>query len=164
MGSQTKTIQGKFAKYRIWDEDKKKFYFSQDTLVTRDKDKTLISPFAIPVDYVIKEDFVIALNMTEFTGILDSTPDLKPIYTGDIVVLTNATGTPAGRGVASWLPEVACFNVSIDLMRGLKMVVTGNVYENKELLQEIEQDAKKPQLDLTGNIAGALRDTERVVN
>ena len=167
MGPQkTRTFTGKFAKYRLWDEDKNKFYFSGDTLVIQgkgtDKEKSLVVPFAIPIDYTVKENF--AINITEFTGILDSTPELRPIYTGDIVALTNALGAPAGRGVAAWMVEVASFNVSIDLMRGLKMKIIGNVYENKDLLEEIEQEAKKPQLDLSGNIVGALRDTKRLVN
>lgn len=159
----TKTIEGKFAKYRVWDGDKKKFYYSGETRIIRAKDnKSIIMPFAIPIDYTLKEGF--AVNLTEFTGILDSTPELKPIYTGDIVALTDSYGAPAGQGVASWIAEVASFNVSIDLMRGNKMVIIGNVFENKEILEKIEQASKEPQLDLSGNINGALRDTKRLVN
>ena len=160
----TKTIQGKFAKYRIWDEDKKRFYFSGETLITREKDKTVITPQAITIDYKIKEDFDIFQNITEFTGILDSSAGLRPIYTGDIIALTNATGAPAGKGVAQWITEAASFNVSIDLMNRMKMVIIGNVFENKDLLEQMQKEAPKPQLDLSGDINAALKYPKRLVN
>ncbi len=161
----TRTIEGKFAKYRIWDEEKQEFYFSGDTIIIRgkagDANKSFLVPHPIYIDYEVKEDFVI--NLTEFTGILDSSSGLRPIYTGDIINLTNPQGAPAGQGVASWITEAASFNVSLDLMRGLKIVIIGNVFQDKEFLAKMQQASKTPQLDLSGNINGALRD-RRIVN
>ncbi len=153
--------KGTYPKYRIWDEDKRKFYFSGETLIIRKDGKSLVAPFAIPIDYDVKKDFIVTL--TEFTGILDSSSKQSPIYTGDIIVLKK-NGISSGQGIAQWLPHVASYNVSIDLMNGHQMEVIGNIFENKELVQEIERAKLKPQLDLSGNISKALIDTKKLPN
>lgn len=153
----TTTIKGNFPKFRIWDKDKKKFYYSADTLIMQQKEMSVVTPFAIPLNYKIKDNFVI--NLTEFTGILDSTPKLLPIYTGDIVTLTKGE-LPAGQGVVKWLAEAASFNVSIDLMSGHKIIIIGNIFEDKQLLPTLS----KPRLDLSGNIGKALNDTKKLPN
>ena len=155
----TTVIRGNFPKFRIWDEDKKKFYFSTDTIVARQEETSIVTPFAIPMDYKVKDNFVV--NITEFTGILDSTKELRPIYTGDIVILTKDGTTPIGKGVAKWIPAVASFNVSLDLMNGLKIIILGNIFENEDILK---QPLPIPQLDLSGNITKAINDTKKLPN
>ena len=156
----TTTVKGKFSKFRVWDEDKKKFYFSGDTLVSDINGVTVIAPFSVFTGYLMRKECKI--HITEFTGILDTSGKLVPIYTGDIVVLSKRDGSPGGRGVVKWLTEVACFNVSIDLMNGHKMVVVGNVFQDEHLLKELLP--VKPQLDLSGNINKALADTKKLPN
>ena len=147
-------IKGTYPKFRVWDGEKQKFYYSGQTLIVSSDGKSVIVPFAIPLDYMVPQEFEV--KITEFTGILESTPVLTPIYTGDIVLTTKDGRAPVDEKVVAWLPEFACFNVSLDLINKLHIVIVGNVFETPKVT--------KPSLDLSGDVNKAVNDTKKLPN
>ena len=149
-----KIVKGKFPKFRIWDANKKKFYYSGDTLVVNGKGNSLVVPFAIPMDYEVGPNFVV--NITEFTGMLESTPNMTPIYTGDIVVTTQDGKNPIEKKVVKWVPEEIGFNISKDFQNFLSVVIIGNVFQPPAV--------EKPALDLSTDIGKAERQSKKLPN
>lgn len=135
-------------KFRVWDKEKKEMiYFTLDELY----DSLIATGYVNP--YPEKERLrrlmrIVEYNRSEdvrmqFTGLLDK--NKKEIYAGDIVEQNYPTFSEKIRAVIVSRPGgffSACIKPHINLAdiiavdKFLQLEVIGNVYKNKELLEE----------------------------
>ena len=75
--------------------------------------------------------------LSEFTGVLDSTPEMRPIFSGDIVKIPNAQGNGVDEQfVVEWAVPFARWNISPFLVGRRQMFIVGNVYENENMVSQ----------------------------
>lgn len=152
-----KVIKKSYPKFRIWDEKGKKFYFSTNTLIVDNEEKSLVAPYPVVIDHKVENDF--AKNLCEFTGVLESTELQRPIYSGDIVLISSRDNKPILKATVAWFTQGACWNISPPLVQGLYIIIIGNVFEG-EIVDT------KPAFEIDTNIMGinSKQKEERLIN
>ncbi len=120
-----------YPKFRWYDKDEDKFYFSQDTLFAKqDGNRQIMAPYCLVIEkerQLEKDDL---FYISEFAGILDSHPEQYPIYSGDLVQIPNNQVFDDTKSlVVQWVGHLARWNISPFLIGKKEIYVVGNIYQ-----------------------------------
>ena len=161
--NEPRVIKKTYPKFRWWDPIRLKFYYSSNALIGEANDAEkheFIAPHVIVVDASEKKITTDDLQyISEFTGVLDSTPEMLPIFSGDIVRIPNANNDGKElTQVVQWATPYARWSISPYLMGRREIFVTGNIYQNPMPQNTV------PRFETDVNILTAKKSNNIVVN
>jgi len=130
-GQKVKIARRTYPKFRWYDQETNLFHYSQDTLFAKKAEGIqILAPYCIVVEKERQLNTEDLRMISEFSGVLDSTPTQIPIYSGDLVRIPNNQVFDDERSmVVQWVPHFARWNISPFLVGGKQIFVTGNIYQ-----------------------------------
>lgn len=129
--AQVKIAKRIFPKFRWYDKEEDRFYFSQDTLFAKKGEGLqILAPYCMVIEKerpLGPEDLQ---YISEFCGILDSHPEQLPIYSGDLVQIPdNKVFDDTKSLIVQWVPHLARWNISPFLIGRKQIFIVGNIYQ-----------------------------------
>lgn len=157
-------VKRSYPKFRWWDVDKHKFFYSSNALFGEVGDEVKSEFIAPHVIITEKHDRKLTPEdmkyLSEFTGVLDSTPEMRPIFSGDIVKIPDAQGNGKDEQfVVEWAVPFARWNISPYLIGRRQIFIVGNIYENEPQKKTVGFDVGGVDISRIN-----LKETQRIIN